>query len=163
MAKRGKSPRAQVPLRIPEALRARLEKAAKAGKVSMNAEIVERLQRSFETEDRLGGPRAVELIETIAVVMKLTGESAGVMESGKLAKQGKWLSLPYAFDQAAQAAITILKRHAEPLGKIVEPEPNIVEVVDGDPKEAEKQYRWMVKNLGEMFAFKEMRDREKKK
>ena len=57
MAKRGKSPRAQVPLRIPEAIRARLERAAKAGKVSMNAEIVERLARSFELEDRFGGPR----------------------------------------------------------------------------------------------------------
>ena len=61
MAQRGKSARAQVPLRIPEAQRARLEKAAKSRGVSMNAEIVERLAQSFGAEDRLGGPQMVEV------------------------------------------------------------------------------------------------------
>ena len=60
MAKRGKSPRAQVPLRIPEALRARLEKAAKAGNKSMNAEILERLEQSFQFDIRIGGPGGPE-------------------------------------------------------------------------------------------------------
>jgi hypothetical protein len=48
MAKRGKSARAQVPLRIPEALRARIEKAAKETGNSMNAEILNRLEGSFD-------------------------------------------------------------------------------------------------------------------
>lgn len=161
MAKRGKSPRAQVPLRIPEAQRARIEKAAKARGASMNAEIVERLKRSFEIEERLGGPRVVELIETIAGVMKKTGEHAGFYEVGKPTNQGEWLALPYAFDQAAKAAITILKH--QPLGKIVVPEPKLGEVVGGDRKETEKRVRWMIENLGPGFALKEIRDREEKK
>ena len=163
MAKRGKSPRAQVPLRIPEALRARIEKVAKARGASMNAEIVERLQRSFETESRFGGPRLVELIETIARVMKSTGESAGLYETGKLANQGEWLALPYAYNQAAKAAKAILEHHAEPLGKIVVPKPNVVEVVGGDPKVSVQRLRAMYADLGELFALKEIRDREKKK
>lgn len=163
MAKRGKSPRAQVPLRIPEALRARIEKAAKARGVSMNAEIVERLARSFETEDRFGGPRAVELIETIAAVMKSTGEHAAFMaDSSKLYNQGEWLDQPYGYDQARKAAITVLKKR-KPKGAVVVPKPATIQVVGGDPKEVEKRVKWLYEHLGEGLALKEIRDREEKK
>ena len=111
MAKRGKSPRAQVPLRIPEALRARIEKAAKETGQSMNAEITNRLEGSFGTEDRLGGPQLVELLEAMARAMKITGQTAVLAESNKVMNQGEWLRLPYAFDQAAQAAAAVLEQH----------------------------------------------------
>ena len=124
---------------------------------------MKRLERSFETEDRFGGPRAIELIEAIGAVMKHTGQHAGFYETNKLANQGEWLDLPYAFNQAAKAAITILEHHAEPLGKIVVPKPNVVEIVGGDPKETMKRTRWMIKNLGLSFALKEIRDRKEKK
>ncbi len=163
MAKKRKPGSGQYPLRLPDDLRSRIEKAAKGRNVYINAEILERLEQSFQTEKRFGGPRVVELIETIATVMKSTGEYAGFYETGKLTNRGEWLALPYAFDQAVKAAITILEHHATPLGKIVEPKPNVVEVVGGDPKEAEKRVRWMMKNLGPGFARKEIRDREEKK
>ncbi len=159
MAKRGKSPRAQVPLRIPEALRARIERAAKETGTSMNAEIRERLERSFDIEDRLGGPQLLELIEAVASAMKSTGQHAGFLETGKPANRGEWLSLPYAFDQATKAAITILEHH-RPLDKIVVPKPNVVEVVGGDPKETKEWVGLVYKDLGELFALKEIRDRE---
>ena len=159
MAKRGKSPRAQVPLRIPEATRARLEKAAKARGVSMNAEIVERLARSFETEARLGGPRVVELIETIAKVMRSTGEHAGFYETGKLANQGQWLALPYAFDQATKAANAVLK-HYKPKGKIVLPKADVGEVVGGDPKETAARMYQMLTELGPLMAARAIKKRE---
>ncbi len=159
MAKRGKSARAQVPLRIPEALRARIEKAAKARGASMNAEIVERLARSFETEDRLGGPRVVELIETIATVMRSTGEHAGFYETGKVTNRGEWLALPYAYDQAIKAATAVLKSHKPP-GKIVVPVPNVVEVVGGDPKETAARLSQMFAELGPLMAAREIKKRE---
>ena len=77
MAKRGKSPRAQLPLRIPEALRARIERAAKETGNSMNAEIRERLEESFDIEDRLGGPQLLELIETNIDEMKGRNDEIG--------------------------------------------------------------------------------------
>ncbi len=51
MPKRGNSPRAQVGLRVKEALRAQLEKAAKAGNKSINAEITARLEMSFHRSE----------------------------------------------------------------------------------------------------------------
>lgn len=162
MAKRGKSARAQVPLRIPEALRARIERAAKETGNSMNAEILERLEGSFDIEDRLGGPQLIELIETVASAMKSTGQHAGFYETGKLTNRGQWLVLPYAFDQATKAAKAILEHHRPP-GEIVVPKPNVVEVVGGDPKESKESVRRLYEDLGKLFALKEMRDREQEK
>jgi hypothetical protein len=162
MAKRGKSVRAQVPLRIPEALRARIEKAAKETGNSMNAEILNRLEGSFDIEDRLGGPQLIELIEMVASAMKLTGQRAGFFETGKLTNQGQWLVLPYAFDQATEAAKTILEHHRPP-GEIFVPRPNVDEVVGGDPKESVEVVRRLYEDLGELSALKEIRDREQEK
>ncbi len=159
MAQRGKSARAQVPLRIPEAQRARLERAAKSRGVSMNAEIVERLAQSFGAEDRLGGPRMVEIIEAIAAVMKSTGQQAAIFAG---VDKDSWLAHPYGFDQAAKAAAAVLEHHRPP-GKIVVPKPNVVEVVGGDAKQSKERVRRLYAELGELFALKEMRDREEKK
>lgn len=161
MAKK-KTGSGQYPLRLPDDLRLRIEKAAKDRNISLNAAILERLERSFETEDRLGGPRVAEMIETIAAVMKSTGEHAGFFETGKLTKRGDWLVLPYAFDQATRAATTILE-HYKPPGDIVHPKPNVAEVVGGDPKEAKKLVKWLFEHIGEGFALRMVRDREEKK
>ena len=53
MAKTKKQGAAQYPLRLPDDLRSRVEKSAKDRNVSINAEILERLERSFEIEERL--------------------------------------------------------------------------------------------------------------
>ena len=128
----------------------------------MNAEIRERLEGSFDIEDRLGGPQLVELIETVAGAMKSTGQQAGFLETHKVTNRGEWLVLPYAFDQATQAAITILKHHRPP-GKIVVPKPNVVEVVGRDSRQSKETIRRLYKDLGEFIALKEMRDREQEK
>ncbi len=128
----------------------------------MNAEIRERLEGSFDIEDRLGGPQLVELIETVASAMKSTGQQAGFLETHKVTNRGEWLVLPYAFDQATQAAITIPKHHRPP-GKIVVPKPNVVEVVGRDSRQSKETIRRLYKDLGELFALKEMRDREEGK
>ena len=169
MAKRGKSPRAQVPLRIPEEQRARIEKAAKSRGVSMNTEIIERLERSFEIEDRLGGPKVAELVETIGTVMRSTGEATAFhVDSSKTHDQGEWLAVPYAFDQAVKAAITILEHH-RPNAPIVEPKipPDSVFIVDGetktdltDLKNLRADINNMLKKFGELTAATELRKKE---
>ena len=166
MAKRGKSARAQVPLRIPEALRARIERAANQAGMSMNAEILGRLERSFEAEDRRGGPRVVELIEIIGTMMKRTGEHAVFLETRKRVNQGEWLDLPYAYHQATKAANTILK-HYKPKGKVTVPKVDFFQATGparvSDPKEFEKLVNEALENLGEGFARTEMLNREEKK
>ena len=132
----------------------------------MNAEMVRRLEQTTQRDERLGGPRVVELIETIGTMMKQTGEHAGFIETRKLANQGEWLDLPYAFDQATKAANTILK-HYKPKGKVTAPKvphfPAMGAASGSDPKELEKHVNLALENLGEGFARTEMRDREDKK
>ena len=160
MAKRGKSPRAQVPLRIPEALRARIEKAAKETGQSMNAEIIDRLEGSFGTEDRLGGPRLVEIVEVMASAMRITGQTAALAFSVDRMNQGQWLSLPYAFDQATKAALAVLKQH-RPKGE--RGVPRLDRVLSGDHKKRFEEMLPILENLGERIAQLDLRDREEEK
>lgn len=166
MAKRGKSPRAQVPLRIPEALRARIERAAKAGDKSMNSEILERLEQSFQFEIRIGGPGLSEMVEIMVSAMRQAGELSGYYETSEPKKRGKWMGLPFAFDQAAQAANAVLEIHRPP-GKIVVPKRTYAEVTglgepEVDPKEAAHMSRRFA-NLGKMYAAHEAKQREERK
>ena len=162
MAQRKRTATVQLKVRMKEPLRGQLEKAAKARGMSLNAEIGKRLERSFETEDRFGGPRVVDLIETIATVMKTTGEHAGFIETRKLANQGEWLFLPWAFDQATKAANAIMK-HYKPKGKVTAPKLPQTKVIRGDnPKEIEKLVRRALENLGEGVA-RGVLNREEKK
>ena len=165
MAKPKKATRAQVGLRVPEDLRERVENAAKVNGRSLNAEILERLEQSFQTEERFGGPRVVELVETIGRVMKSTGEqTAFFVDSSKTHDQGKWLAVPYAFDQAGKAAITILEYH-RPKAPIVEPKvppnlmPTIARRTKADSKDLPTLLSKMFKEYGEWTAVGELRKR----
>ena len=154
----------QLKVRMREPLRAQLEQAAKGTGHSMNAEMVERFEHSFDLEDRLGGPGMVDLMETIAIVMKSTGEHAGFFETGEVTNQGRWMRLPYAFDQAMAAAVAILEHHRPP-GEIVEPKPRKFVVVgvgntEVDPKESIERAQAMLANLGQLIAAGELKKRE---
>ena len=109
MAKRGKSARAQVPLRIPEALRARIEKAAKAGSVSMNAEILERLAGSFEIENEYGGPLATALVKRMGRAMAAVGECDGYYTFDRTGHGREWLHYVTPYDRAFEVAVAILE------------------------------------------------------
>ncbi len=125
----------------------------------MNAEIRERLEESFDIEDRLGGPQLLELIETVASAMKSTGQHAGFFESGKPTNRGEWLALPYAFDQATKAAITILEHHRPP-GEIIVPEVTGGKVIGEDPQEASAVIQQFSEDIGELMAIRKMQTRE---
>lgn len=156
MARRKKSATVQLKVRIKEELRARLEKAGKARNVSMNAEIGERLEKSFEYENRLGGPLVTDLLESIGAVMRSTGEHGALFASHQIHREGDWLANPYAFDQATKAAMTVIEAHRPP-GKIKVPKPAVHYVVGGDPKESAERIHYLFSKLGELIAKREIK------
>jgi hypothetical protein len=82
MVKRKKTDTVQLKLRIREALRGRLEKVAKAQDVSLNYEMAERLQASFDRTENalllealLGPEYNLELLRAISTMLKAVGNS----------------------------------------------------------------------------------------
>ena len=163
MAQRKKTATVQLKVRMKEALRARIEKAAKASRVSMNSEILERLEQSFQIENRFGGSHLIEVIETIATVMRSTGRHAEFYETGKLTSEGKWLTMPYPYDQSVKAAASILE-HYRPPEKIVVPAAPPVELIEQvDPKKSAARLSQIYAQLGRIVADIEMDRKEPKK
>ena len=75
---RKKTDKAQVPVRMPEPLRARLEKAAKSRAVSMNAEILGRLEQSFvRQEDQFGHRDIYRMFQMAALGLVIIEEQTG--------------------------------------------------------------------------------------
>jgi hypothetical protein len=161
MPRRKPTESAELKLRLRESLRSAIEKSARKRGRSLNQELIERLERSFDEEERLGGAQLVELIETIARVMKSTGQQAGFLETHKVVNQGRWLVLPYAFDQATKAALTVLEHHRPP-GEIMKPEWKVGKVV-GDPKQTEELMKRLFDNIGVLMARGELPDWEPEK
>ena len=123
MAKKRKTGSGQYPLRLPDDLRSRVEKAAKDRNISINAEILKRLERSFETEDRLGGPRLARLLESIGVAMNAAGENAPEYDNPDVLGNGRWVRRREAYQHAVKVAVAILEANTppeEPMGALAE-------------------------------------------
>ncbi len=79
MAKRSRSDTIQLKARMKEPLRAKLEAAATAKGVSLNAEMVHRLEQSFLADDFLGGPENAIAVRLVGPILQdvetLTGKS----------------------------------------------------------------------------------------
>lgn len=162
MAKKRKPGSGQYPLRLPNDLRSRVEKASKDRNVSINAEILLRLERSFEMEDRFGGPQVVDLVETIATVMKTVGEHAMMYDDDltSIDQLRDWLFQPYAFEQAKQAVNAVLEAY-RPKGEIVAP--TIFKRGRGskrDPKAYAALNREVAENFGRLMAASELEKRK---
>jgi hypothetical protein len=87
MPRRKETETVQVGLRVKEPLRAALEQAAEQRGVSMNAEIVRRLERSFTEEEGFGGAE----IRRLAYLM-----TTAFTRAGRLRAAGKpdWIDDP---------------------------------------------------------------------
>lgn len=128
MAARKSSAQVQLKIRMREVLRSKLEKAAERRDVSLNEEAVDRLERSFVEQDYLtrlegllGGRATVGLAMIIARVMHQVGmNAAGIVHLSTGKNDGErlalppfdhsnWPIVPYAFDQAIKAAVTVLE------------------------------------------------------
>jgi hypothetical protein len=83
MARRDESQTVQVGLRVKEALRRDLEEAAAARGLSMNAEIVRRLERSFERRDHVidGVGLGAELYKALALLASIQSRINGALVS----------------------------------------------------------------------------------
>ena len=136
MAEREKTATVDIKLRLKEPLRARVEAAAAERGVSMNAEMVDRLDRSFDQpEMKIGllaevmtlayGPKLGRIVEALAKAMATVGRHADFVvtsrhQSGE--RREAWLDTPYTFDQARKAAELVLEA-VKPEGEIVPPAP----------------------------------------
>lgn len=79
------------PIRPAPELRSKLEEAARAGGRSLHAEIIQRLERSFETPDepeRMPEPKAIDLLErvvetqsTLITLMLMLEEGVELLEN----------------------------------------------------------------------------------
>lgn len=94
--------RVNITLRIPEHLRARLEDAASGGDRSLNAEITERLEKSFVENETLselfGDDRIASFLLVLAGVMRTHREHLGT---------GPWRDDPQA-SEAARGLVNVV-------------------------------------------------------
>src|SRR5713226_8088659 len=136
--KRKEADTVQISVRAKEPLRLQLEAAAKARGVSMNNEIIDRLQRSFENDRRIeeifGGRDVYGMMRVIAAAVHETGLSAGFFATSSLEGAKGWLRNPWAYDQAVRAALRVFEA-LRPAG-------------DPSPPDAQEH----MQNLGRGFA-----------
>lgn len=97
---------AEIKIRMKEPLRAAIEHAAKRRGVSMNAEMIDRLDASFA--ETAYPAEVAALAELIARAMAETGSSIEGMNRWSDHGYLPWLDDPYAYDQAAKAALWVL-------------------------------------------------------
>ena len=115
---RPRSPGERVPtsVRLSTDIKAKLLKAALDSGRSQSQEAELRIEQSFKTKDYLldaldlaYGPEFTALLLTLATAMQLTGTRA-IFASGETVEGfEKWMTDPYAFAQAAEAASVILE------------------------------------------------------
>lgn len=112
--KRRPTDRVQIGLRLRESLRARLEAAAKRSDISINEEIVDRLDRSFDRQDLLVdsmvlayGKDLAGLLMLMGKAMRDAGTSASLATTTGLVGDS-WTRHRFAYQQAAIAALYCL-------------------------------------------------------
>lgn len=110
MPKRSTDAYARLSLRIKEPLRARCEESAHRRGVSMNTEIADRLERSFDTDQTIeavfGSREIFAMMRMMASVLEPVGRSAGTVL--QLPEGSHWLEDPFAYDQAVKAMNRVL-------------------------------------------------------
>ena len=156
MAKRDQRALVQLKVRMREPLRARVEEDAKRRGVSINAEIVDRLERSFDRQGLLSEVLSLEFGKELAGVLMLLGAAMifadcfhrTSRETTLREPKGAWTWAPDAdaYDQAVQAAVTVLEA-VRPEGAItnrsgagVEMANSIIKAVRGDPDAVENGF-----------------------
>jgi hypothetical protein len=163
--------RSTVSLRLTADIKAKLDKAAKAADRPFSQEAELRLERSFDREQLLPeiltlafGAELAGILLMLGTAMHETGTATGFMSKFTLEGASAWFNDPFAYEQAKQAALQIL-RSLKPAGEVVAPKvpsviPDIAEklgigfansvlaAVSGeDGTEADKTFRDTVKPL----------------
>lgn len=148
----------QLKVRMKESMRAQLEKIAQTRAISMNAEIVDRLERSFRDQALLldameltYGTGLAGILLLLGEVMKTTGSHAGFHSVRTLEGSQNWWNDPYAFDQVVKGANRVLEAF-RPSGD-ADLVPFAVETIgDPIPSDRDIDLNLAFKHLGEGFA-----------
>jgi hypothetical protein len=114
MAKRKTTDQVQINVRMREVLRAKLEQSAKKNYESLNREIVDRLERSFDRQDLLiealtlayGGQVAGRLM-MIGRAMQEAGRMAAAAANPRTSPD-QWVRNAFAYRQAMEAVMMVL-------------------------------------------------------
>jgi len=120
--------RVSLGLKVTPQIKERLDGAARSNGRTQSQEAEVRLERSFDREDLLSqglslayGRELAGLLLLLASALEATGRLAHTLAEGNRAhaagtrrtaipaRRGDWLDDPYAFDQAARAALRILE------------------------------------------------------
>lgn len=118
---------AELKLRLTEPLRKQIEAAAAARGASMNLEMVERLERTFDADSAMTdtlvyahGREMTGIALLMLQTMDWVGRLAGFRKNQTAQGSFNWMSDPWAFEQAMKAAFRILSL-AKPTGVAVAP------------------------------------------
>jgi hypothetical protein len=108
--------KATLGIRASASLKGRLQEAAEVNGRSLSQEAEIRLEQSFKNADYLDqamdlayGPRFAELLSTLARAMRAAGSAAALNGEYSWDAVDRWTEIPYAFNEAFVAAITILE------------------------------------------------------
>jgi hypothetical protein len=113
----------QLKFRLKSSLRAALEKAAEENGRSLNAEISDRLQRSFDQSrpwDRSDDEATKGIATMLAAFIGQVGAVAGTLAAQSAEGARSWHENPYAYDQVCKAVETVMER-LRPAGNIEAP------------------------------------------
>jgi hypothetical protein len=108
MAKTRASKIVQLKARMREPLRARLEATAEKRGVSLNAELVDRLERSFAKDDAFGGLTIANMARLMASAFLQAGQHAAHAKYPHW-RPAQWIHNSDCYDAAAKAVVRVLK------------------------------------------------------
>lgn len=114
-----------VRFRVNDSIHQQLVQAAKNRGVSLTAEIAHRLEQSLAVDRVIGGSiiddrQLMAIVKMIALAMNKAGPFSAFAETQSPSDIERWRHMPFAFDQAVQAANRVLEAF-RPVGKIENP------------------------------------------
>ena len=99
----------QLKARMREPLRARLEAAAKRRGVSLNAELVDRVERSFAKDDAFGGLVIANMARLMAAAFLQGGQRTAHESNHPNWRPAQWVHNADCYDAAVKAVVRVLR------------------------------------------------------
>jgi hypothetical protein len=139
MAERDKTATVNLKVRMKEPLRAQIEASATGRRISMNAEVIGRIENSFRDEASMKqalelayGPRTTVLLLALGKLIRNAG-TISVATKGKPAVDDAWLDDAFAYRQVTAGIEALMAdSRLRPDGDAAAPTPHYLNVV-GDP------------------------------
>ncbi len=100
--------RAQLKVRLKEPIRAKLERAAKRRGVSLNAEIVNRLEQTLLEDDAFGGPELNHFARLMASKFAIGGQRGAAARQHPEWKPDRWINDPACYQAAVASVVDAL-------------------------------------------------------